>query len=83
MFAPNSNPYQNMFSVPAPQLQRMAGEVVPLPMYPGQADARMQAMENMKNQIMQSNPNTPLPRINRAFDQHFGGGAQVLPFPGR
>lgn len=56
-----------------------AGEVVPLPMYPGQGDVNRQFIENLKAQTRKNNPGVDPARIDRAFDKYFGGGAQVLP----
>lgn len=56
-----------------------AGEVVPLPLYPGMDTARRASMENLKSEAYSRNPGTAPDAMNKAFDGYFGGGAKVIP----
>lgn len=62
--------------------QQVAGDVVPLPMYPGLDMDRRQGIERMKTKIKQDNPGVSDDHINRAFDRYFGGPAKIIPGPG-
>lgn len=58
-----------------------AGELVPFPGYPGDAEARMLQVQGLKNTMVDRNPSASSEAINSAFDQYFSGrmgGAKVL-----
>ena len=61
---------------------KVAGEVVPLPIYPGTDISNRLRIHELKQKILQMNPNSSGEAINKAFDDYFGGGATIHKLPG-
>jgi hypothetical protein len=58
------------------------GDVVPFPIYPGLDMDRRIGMDARKRQAVETHPDTPAHIINKAFDDVFGGGAEIKLGPG-